>query len=67
MENINRKVRLFFVSYGKILFRIIGVIALIIIAVQTLNKMAIEKREEEKMKYINYKANNSINSERNNI
>lgn len=53
MEKIKREIRLFFVSYGRLLLYIIGIIALIILAIQGLNQMVIEQSA---------KNNNNLNS-----
>ena len=43
--DIKRNVRLFFVSYGKLLFEILFVIALIILGLQYLNKKVAEPKQ----------------------
>ena len=43
--DIKRNVRLFFVSYGKLLFEILFVIALIILGFQYLNKKVAEPKQ----------------------
>ena len=46
MEKIRRKIRLFFVFYGRFLFTIIGIILLLILGVQTLNNITIEQKKK---------------------
>lgn len=46
MENMKRNIRLFFVSYGSLLFQIIAIILLIIFGVQALNNKVIEKNAQ---------------------
>ena len=46
MEKIKRKIKLFFVSYGRLLFEIIGGIALIIFIIQSLNQYTISQKKE---------------------
>lgn len=41
MENIKREIRLFFVTYGKLLFYFIGIIAFAILIIQGLNNITI--------------------------
>ena len=45
--NFKRKVRLFFVTYGRLLFTILAIIAGIIYGIQKLNNYAIEKKKTE--------------------
>lgn len=47
MEKIKRSVRLFFVYYGRLLLYIIGAIILLVLVIQTLNNIAIEKNAKE--------------------
>lgn len=52
MENIKRKIRLFFVSYGKLLFKIVGTILLIILIIQGLNQYTILQNKEKEQKMV---------------
>ena len=45
--NIRRNIRVFFARYGKFLFTRIGIIALVVLAIQGLNKIVIKNQEEE--------------------
>lgn len=47
MEKVKRGVRLFLVFYGRLLLLIIGIIVLIIFAIQSLNSRVIEKNNEK--------------------
>ena len=52
MENIKRKIRLFFITYGRLLFYIIGAIALVILVIQGLNSIVVEQNSK-KMSNVN--------------
>lgn len=47
MEMFKRKIRLFFVSYGRLLAFVIGVIGIIIFGIQGLNSMAAKQNEKK--------------------
>lgn len=59
MENIKRKIRLFFITYGRLLFYIIGAIALVILVIQGLNSLVAEQNSK-KMPSINNKESINI-------
>lgn len=46
---IDRKIRLFFVSYGRLLLECIGIIVLIIFIIQSLNKYVAQQNKENKL------------------
>lgn len=47
MENIRRSVRLFFVSYGSLLFQIIGIIVIVLFVLRVANHLYTENTENE--------------------
>lgn len=47
MEKIRRSLKIFFATYGSLLFQLIAIIAAIILFIQWLNNQAIEKNKKE--------------------
>lgn len=47
MENIRRSIRLFFVSYGSLLFQIIAIIAIVLFVIRGANHLYIQNSEKE--------------------
>ena len=60
MEMFKRKIKLFFVSYGKLLLFVIGVIFMAVLTIQTLNSIVIETNNSKYSERIEKLVNESV-------